>query len=59
MRRRSSHFESTLDHLRSDGFSEREKCGPLSVDSQVVDTGAQLDACLHKPLDPAESLRIR
>jgi hypothetical protein len=36
-----------------------EKHGPVSVDSQEVDTGAQLDASLHAPLDPAEALRIR
>jgi hypothetical protein len=42
-------------------FSEKgdEKRGPVSVDSQEVDTGAQLDASLHAPLDPAEALRIR
>ncbi|KAF8500313.1 major facilitator superfamily domain-containing protein [Russula emetica] len=36
-----------------------EKRGPVSVDSQEVDTGAQLDASLHAPLDPAEALKIR
>ena len=42
-------------------FDEKsgEKRGPVSVDSQFVDTGAQLDASLHAPLDPAEALRIR
>ncbi|KAN0107668.1 MFS general substrate transporter [Russula decolorans] len=42
-------------------FNEKsdEKRGPVSVDSQEVDTGAQLDASLHAPLDPAEALRIR
>lgn len=42
-------------------FDEKsiEKGGPVSVDSQFVDTGAQLDASLHAPLDPAEALRIR
>ena len=39
-------------------FSD-EKRGPVSVGSQDVDTGAQLDASLHAPLDPAEALRIR
>ena len=36
-----------------------EKRVPVSVDSKEVDTGAQLDASLHAPLDPAEALRIR
>jgi hypothetical protein len=36
-----------------------EKLGPVSVDSKAVDTGAQLDASLRAPLDPAEALRIR
>ncbi|KAF8500318.1 MFS general substrate transporter [Russula emetica] len=42
-------------------FSETgdEKRGHLSFDSQQVDTGAQLDASIHTPLDPGESLRIR
>jgi len=42
-------------------FNEKseEKRGPVSVDSQEVDTGAQLDASLHAPLDPVEALRIR
>ena len=44
-----------------DSFGEKsdEKRGPVSVDSKEVDTGAQLDASLHAPLDPAEALRIR
>ncbi|KAH9991575.1 MFS general substrate transporter [Russula vinacea] len=36
-----------------------EKHGHVSIDSQQVDTGAQLDASLHTQLDPGESLRIR
>jgi len=42
-------------------FSEKRDGGrdPVSVDSQEVDTGAQLDASLHVPLDPAEARRIR
>jgi len=36
-----------------------EKRGHVSVNSQQVDTGAQLDASLHTPLNPAEALRIR
>jgi hypothetical protein len=43
-----------------DSFEKRdEKLGPVSFDSKEVDTGAQLDASLHAPLDPAEALRIR
>jgi hypothetical protein len=42
-------------------FSETsdEKRSHVSVDSQQVDTGAQLDANLRTQLDPSESLRIR
>jgi hypothetical protein len=41
-------------------FSETdEKRGHVSFDAQQVDTGAQLDASIHTPLDPGESLRIR
>jgi hypothetical protein len=42
-------------------FDEKgdEKLSPVSIDSKEVDTGAQLDASLHAPLDPAEALRIR
>ncbi len=42
-------------------FSETgdEKRGHVSFDSQQVDTGAQLDASIHTPLDPGEFLRIR
>ena len=42
-------------------FSETndEKRGHVSVDSQQVDTGAQLDASLQTTLDPKEALRIR
>jgi hypothetical protein len=42
-------------------FSETgdEKHGHVSFDSQEVDTGAQLDASIHTPLDPGEFLRIR
>jgi hypothetical protein len=42
-------------------FSEKsdEKHVHISVDSQQVDTGAQLVAGFHSPLDPDESLRIR
>ncbi len=42
-------------------FSERsdEKPGHVFLDSQQVDTGAQLDASIHTPLNPAETLRIR
>jgi hypothetical protein len=36
-----------------------EKRGHVSLDSQQVDTGAQLDASIHAPLDPGESLRLR
>ncbi|KAI0284710.1 MFS general substrate transporter [Russula aff. rugulosa BPL654] len=36
-----------------------EKRIHVSIDSQQVDTGAQLDASLQTPLDPDESLRIR
>jgi hypothetical protein len=39
--------------------SDEKKLGHVSVDSQQVDTGAQLDAALQESLDPAESLRIR
>jgi hypothetical protein len=31
----------------------------IFIDSQDLDTGAQLDAGLHTQLDPGESLRIR
>jgi hypothetical protein len=31
----------------------------VSIESKQLDTGAQLDASLHAPLDPDESLRIR
>ena len=42
-------------------FSEPgdEKRGHVSFDSQQIDTGAQLDANIHTPLGPGESLRIR
>ncbi|KAH9958006.1 major facilitator superfamily domain-containing protein [Russula dissimulans] len=42
-------------------FSEKsdQKRGHLSIDSQQVDTGAQLAASIQLPLDPRESLRIR
>jgi len=42
-------------------FSEisDEKRIHVSIDSQQVDTGAQLDADLQTPLDPDEFLRIR
>ena len=42
-------------------FSETsdEKRSHISVDSQQVDTGAQLDASLQTTLDPNEALRIR
>jgi hypothetical protein len=36
-----------------------EKRGHVTIDSQQVDTGAQLDASLRTQLDPGESLRIR
>jgi hypothetical protein len=36
-----------------------EKRGHVSFDSQQVDTGAQLDASIHIPLDPGESMKIR
>jgi hypothetical protein len=42
----------------SDAIDEKKR-GHVSIDSQQVDTGAQLDASLHTPLDPGESLRIR
>ena len=44
-----------------DSFSKTsdEKRGHISVDSQQVDTGAQLDASLQTTLDPNEALRIR
>ena len=47
--------------VEMDSFSEKsdEKRSHVSVDSQQVDTGAQLDASLHTQLDPNESLRIR
>jgi len=44
------------------GFSSDtndEKGGHVSVDSEQVDAGAQLDASLHTSLNPAEALRIR
>ena len=42
-------------------FSETsdEKRSHLSVDSQQVDTGAQLEASLQTTLDPNEATRIR
>jgi hypothetical protein len=42
-------------------FDEKgdEKRDAVLVNSNEVDTGAQLDASLHAPLDPAEALRIR
>lgn len=42
-------------------FSETgdEKRGHVAFESQQVDTGAQLDASIHTPPDPGESLRIR
>ena len=36
-----------------------EKRIRLVIGSHQADTGAQLDASLHTPLDPVESLRIR
>ena len=42
-------------------FDEKndEEPDKVFIDTQQVDTGAQLDASLHTPLDPDESLRIR
>ena len=42
-------------------FDEKndEEPDKVFIDTQHVDTGAQLDASLHAPLDPNESLRIR
>ena len=42
-------------------FDEKsdEKHDQVFIDTRQVDTGAQLDASLHTPLDPNESLRIR
>ena len=47
--------------IRMDSLSEKndEKSSYVSVHSQQVDTGAQLDASLHTQLDPNESLIIR
>jgi hypothetical protein len=42
--------------LFSDTSDEKHQ---ISIDSQHLDTGAQLDAALHTQLDPDESLRIR
>lgn len=44
-----------------DSFDEKgdEKHDQIFIDTQQVDTGAQLDASLNVPLDPSESLRIR
>ena len=36
-----------------------EKCSHVSIDSEQVDSGAQLDASLRTVLDTNESLRIR
>jgi len=36
-----------------------EKRGHIFIDSQQLDTGAQLDPGTYSPLDPGESLRIR
>lgn len=43
----------------SETDDEKRGHGHVSFDSQEVDTGAQLDASIHTPLDPGESLRIR
>ncbi len=42
-------------------FSEKsdEKLARVSIDTDQVDTGAQLVAGISLPLDPEESLRIR
>lgn len=50
-----------LNFVHMGFFSETrdEKRIHVSIDSQQVDTGAQLDASLQTPLDPDESLRIR
>ena len=42
-------------------FEEKndEKRDQVFIDTQQVDTGAQLDASLRTPLDPSESVRIR
>ena len=42
-------------------FEEKtdEKRDQVFIDTHRADTGAQLDASLHTPLDPNESLRIR
>ena len=45
--------------MGSSSETKDEKRIHVSIDSQQVDTGAQLDASLQTPLDPAESLRIR
>ena len=45
--------------MRSFGETKNERHVHVSIDSQQVDTGAQLDASLRTPLDPEEFLRIR
>jgi hypothetical protein len=54
----------TLSHsslVEMGSFNEKndEKHDQVFIDTHQVDTGAQLDASLHTPLDPNESLRIR
>jgi hypothetical protein len=49
----------TIVFVGMGSFNEKSDEKRVSVDSQEVDTGAQLDASLHAPLDPAEALRIR
>jgi hypothetical protein len=39
--------------------SDEKRLDPVYIDSQLADTGAQLDASLQTPLEPAEALRIR
>ena len=45
--------------MGSFGETKNEKHFHVSIDSQQVDTGAQLDASLRTSLDPGESLKIR
>ena len=45
--------------MGSFGEKSDEKHDQVFIDTRQVDTGAQLDASLHTPLDSNESVRIR
>ena len=54
-----THHSTIVVEMGSFSATNDEKRGHISLDSQQVDTGAQLDASIHAALDSGESLRLR